>query len=326
MRIATSTVYQSNVNLMLDKQAKLAKTQEQLSSGQRLLSPQDDPVGAARVLDLNREISTVTQHQSNADAATASLSLEDSTLADAVNLVQRARELTVQAANGTLTASDRQSIGHEIQQLRDQLIGLANTQDANGDYLFSGFQTDRPAFTEQASAALGNRYQYNGDQGQPTVRIAYQRQIATSDNGTDVLGHIPTQLDADGDGQADGYRSIMDTLDLLSHALDGTAPAPGPGAGNGQDPRQISNYLGDIDAALSRLLAVRAKVGARLNAIDQQKTANDDYMTTLTQVRSDTQDLDYTEAVSRYQQQLTALQASQQSFVKIQGLSLFNYL
>ena len=82
----------------------------------------------------------------------------------------------------------------------------------------------------------------------------------------------------------------------------------------------------DIDTAMNRLLETRAKIGARMNAIDEQRDANDTFSLAVTDVRSTLEDLDYAEAISRFNQQMTALQASQQAFVKIQDMSLFNFL
>jgi len=323
MRIATSMIFQRSVNAMLDKQTQVSKTQMQLSSGERLLSPADDPVAAARVLNLDHKIGAITQYQRNAERVGSRLELEDTSLSGAVNVLQRVRELTVQASNDTLSASDRRALAQEVRQMRDDLFGLANTQDPQGEYIFSGLKGDTPAFSAPGTGS----YPYNGDLGQRTLRIADDRQIADGDHGDAVFGHIPTQLDANGDGVVDGngYRNILETVDLLAQALDGTAS--GPGSGNiAEDARHLPNYLTEIDAAMGNLLDVRAKVGARQNAIDNQQQVHDDVLLVMQKARSDNQDLDYTEAISRFQQQLTALQASQQSFAKIQDLSLFKFL
>jgi flagellar hook-associated protein 3 FlgL len=322
MRIATSMIFERGVNALLREQREVSKTELQLASGNRMLSAADDPTAAARVLDLNREIETITQYQRNIERTRSRLELEDATLEGGLNLLQRVRELTVQGANDTLSADDRRAIGYEVGQLRDELFGLVNTRDANGEYIFSGFQGDVPAYAD----AGGGSYVYQGDQGQRRIRIGHGRQIADGDNGFDLFGDIPTALDADGDGATDGRRDLLETLDLLVRALDGTAlSAPGSGAA-AEDARLISNYLGELDTAMNNILDVRAQVGARLDAIDAQDSVHQDFLLTLEATRSEERDLDYAEAVSRFQQQLTALQASQQSFVKIQDLSLFKFL
>jgi flagellar hook-associated protein 3 FlgL len=321
MRLATSTMFERGVGAMLDQQSKLSRTELQLATGNRVLKPSDDPTAAARILDLNRQIETVNQHQRNIDQVRARLDLEDSTLDGAVNLLQRLRELTVQAANDTNNATNRTAISYEVGQLRDELLGLANTRDHNGEYIFSGFLGDNPAFTD-----VGGTVVETGDQGQRLIRISHGRQIADGDSGFEVFGNIDSGLDADGDGAVEPRRNIFNTLYLLEDILSGT-PQPAPGSGNAaEDANRIDNYLREIDSAMGNILDVRARIGARINTIDEQEMVNEDFLVVMKTNRSEEKDLDYAEAVSRFQQQLTALQASQQSFSKIQNLSLFNYL
>jgi flagellar hook-associated protein 3 FlgL len=321
MRISTSTIFERGVGAMLDQQDKLSNTELQLATGNRLLSPSDDPTAAARILDLNRQIETVNQYQRNIEQTTARLNLEDATLDGAGNLLQRVRELTVQAANDTYDPVNRTAIAYEIEQLRDELLGLANTRDANGEYIFSGYLGDTPAFTESGGAVS-----YTGDQGQRMIRISFGRQIADGDNGYEVFGRIEASLDSDGDGAVEPLRNVFDTLDLLVGALNGTA-YPSPGSGNpAEDANEIHNYLTELDAVMVNVLDVRARVGARINAAEEQERVNEDFLVVMETSRSEEKDLDYAEAVSRFQQQLTALQASQQSFARIQDLSLFNFL
>ncbi len=322
MRIATSMIFERGVNAMIRQQDELSKTELQLASGERVLSPEDDPSAAARILDLNREIDTVNQHQRNIERAGNRLALEDTALDGATNLLQRVRELTVQAANDSNSPDSRLAIAYEVEQLRDELLGLANTRDANGEYIFSGYQGDQPAWLDTG----GGTYAYNGDQGQRMIRIAHGRQIADGDNGFDIFARIPATLDTDGDGVVETERNILETLSLLSGVLKGSVlPAPGSGTPT-EDANDISNYLRELDAAMGSILDVRAKVGARINAIDEQDSVNQDFILSMEITRSEEKDLDYAEAVSRFQQQLTALQAAQQSFMRIQDLSLFNLL
>jgi flagellar hook-associated protein 3 FlgL len=329
MRLATAMIFERGVSAMLKKQSQVSKTELQLATGNRVLSPADDPTAAARILDLNRQIDTVSQHQRNIERAASRLGLEDITLESVGNLLQRVRELTVQAANGDLSAENRAAIGYELVELRDEILGLANTRDANGEYLFSGLMGDTQSFTDTG----GGTVTYNGDQGQRLLRIGFDRQIADGDNGFDVFVNIPATLerDADGDGVVDplGTRSIFETLDMLVTAVNGGTHYPVPPAASGSaasDADNISNYLTELDTAINNILDTRARVGARQNAVDEQRLANEAFLLSMETSRSEERDLDYAEAVSRFQQELTALQASQQSFMKIQDLSLFKFL
>lgn len=326
MRIATSMIYDRAVNAMLDRQRELSTTQLQLATGRRILTPADDPAGAAQSLDLTRQIDTVTQYQSNLVRARNRLELEDATLGGVGNLLQRARELAVQGATDTLSSSDREALAYEIEQLRDELLGLANTKDSNGEYLFAGYQGNAtPAAFEENPPGSGT-YVYNGDLGQRLIRISHNRQIPDGDNGFNVFMDIPTRLDADGDGVADGTRDAFATLNMLAQALKGGG-FPAPGSGNSyENANLISNYIGELDAVLGNTLDMRAQVGSRLNALDEQQLVNEDYLLSMESTRSDVRDLDYASAISEYQQQLNSLEAAQQSFLKVQDLSLFKYL
>ncbi|MCW9014730.1 MAG: flagellar hook-associated protein FlgL [Gammaproteobacteria bacterium] len=189
MRVSTTYMHIKGVQNMLDQQEKLMRTQEQLSLGKKNLVPSDDPSAASRVLDLNDAITTMDQYQENADFAKQRLNLEETTLDGTKNVLQRIRELTIQAANTGL--NDLQSeriIAQEIRENLDEIYGYANTRDASGEYLFSGFQSGTQAFTKDS---LGN-YQYNGDQGQLALQIGSNRQVVSNNTGAEIFQHIRT--------------------------------------------------------------------------------------------------------------------------------------
>ena len=300
MRLSTSQIFQQSVTSMLSKQTELAKTQQQLATGERLLSPSDDPDAATRILDLNQVIDTTSQYQRNADFADTRLALEETILTDIGELLQRSRELSVQANNASLSASDRNSLAFEVKANIGSLVQLANSKDATGEYIFSGFQTETKPFTDDG---LGN-FTYAGDQGQRSLQIGAQRNVAVGDSGVEVFMKVD-----DGAGGVDSMFSML--YDFMTD-LEANTPS--------------ATTLTRLDSALDTVLNTRASIGARLNTVENQKSANDSFSALLQENRAELKDLDYAEAVSRFEQQLLALQASQQTFVKIEGLSLFNYL
>ena len=405
LRISTQMISERAVSAMLEQQMKVSSTQLQLSSGRRAQSPSDDPAGAARILDLGSAIQRTRQYQSNGDRAQARLEREESVLVSVGNLLQRANELTIQGNNDVLGQADTASIAAEMSQLLDELLSLANTRDSNGEYLFSGFQSNTRPFSQN----FGGGFNYDGDLGQRMLQISPDRQIADgnhgyeifmdiatspvasvsgsaataftaidagdivldggNDNGPVSLGAIPPATDAaeratqlreainqvygqtgisaenststtlslsavGGDGItldlvgtastgttgliADTYpttsstRNIFDTLEQVTHALER----------NGR----LDRYIGDIQLGLENILEIRASVGGRLNAIEEQHEINADSELVLQTHLSEEQDLDYAEAITRFERQKLALQAAQQSYVKIQSLSLFNYI
>jgi flagellar hook-associated protein 3 FlgL len=186
MRISTFWMQQSAVNAMLDQQAGIAHTELEVSTGRRILSPSDDPAGASRALSLTHADAANTQYQRNIDSASARLANEDQTLSSVSDLLDRVRTLALEAQNGTLDAGDRKNIATEIRERLSQLVALANTKDANGEYIFAGNATRTQPFVQSAGGVT-----YAGDQGQRSIAIAPGQTIATGDPGSDIFQMIP---------------------------------------------------------------------------------------------------------------------------------------
>lgn len=299
MRISTSQLYNQSVSAMLDKQRQISETELQVATGKRILRPSDDPSATVRILDLDEAQQRLAQYQRNADVATARLDQEETALTSIENLLQRVRELAVQGANDTLNADDRSAIAAEVREHMQSFLELANTRDANGEYLFAGFQS----LTQPLNHDGAGNFSYSGDNGQRTLKIGDAREVAVGDPGT-IFMDIP----AAGGGTTNVGKVLYDLATNLE-------------AGNAD-----LDAITDIDSAFSQLFETRARIGARMNAIDDQKVSNEAFDVATAQVRSTLEDLDYAEAISRFNQQLAALQASQQAFIRIQDLSLFNFL
>lgn len=300
MRVSTLLSQQLAVQSMLDRQSTLSKTQLQLSTGRRILTPADDPVDAALSLNLKQTIGVTEQYQRNADVARNQLGLEESTLEGGVNLLQRLRELAVQANNDVVGAEGRASIAKEVRERLDELLGLANTRGADGNYLFSGFQGQVQPFAETSAGV----FTYSGDQGQRTLQIGAERQIAVGDSGSMIFMDIPES--------GGGVRDIFTTIHGFVLDLEANTGS--------------TTILTDLDLAIGRLLEVQTQIGARHNTIESQQDVNSGVVLQLKATLSEIEDLDYTEAASRLNLDLLGLQAAQQAYVRVQGLSLFNFL
>lgn len=304
MRISTSWAQQTAVNSMLDQQSRLQQTQMQLSTGKKILTPADDPVGAARIIDLNQTIKQTEQYQSNINAARQRLTLEDGVLQNSIDVLHRIKELGIQGLNATNSPSDRTAIAVEMEGLNQQLVGLANTRNANGEYLFSGFKSATQPFSK--NTATGG-YIYAGDANQRAIQISETRQIADGDAGINVFGMPTDSLPASGSNV-----SVFEAIDRFAADLRSNTPN--------------SASLDDISSALDKMLTVEASAGVRLNALDNQEGLNDDFVIDMKTVLSATEDLDYAEAISKFNLQTVSLQAAQQAFTQVKKLSLFNYL
>lgn len=417
MRISTRSLQAMGVTSMLDQQAKLSKTQNQLSTGKRILVPSDDPVATSQLMQLRQTENTVTQYQANADATTNRLSTEEGVLSGVTNLLQRVRELAIQGNNATQTNETRGYIAAEARERLDELLGLANTKDGNGEYLFAGSKGFSQPFVPNATGG----FDYMGDDTARKIQIGAGRQVPDGHPGSEVFFNIrngngtfvnevnsantgngvidggsvqgsfipaltngvngytlrfiqaaPTDpityevfesgdpaetpiiladgvstsgtytpgepiafqgalvtvtgTPADGDTfsvRSSEYQDIFQTLQNFITALETPVTNPTEKALLNNE---IGRFIGDVDQAMDNILTVRASVGARLNAVDGQRYINDDQLLQTTQVISSIEDLDYAEATSRLNMEMAGLEAAQQSYIKVQGLSLFNYL
>jgi flagellar hook-associated protein 3 FlgL len=409
-RISTSLAQQLGINTILLQQAQVNQSQQQISLGKRILTPADDPSGAAQILDFNQSISRITQFQTNINYAESRLELSDGTLQNVTNSLQRVRELAVQGFNDTNTATDRQSIAEEMFQRLDEIIALANTKDANGDYLYAGFKGQTQAVTGSAETGV---FSFQGDQGQRLIQIGENRTVSDNNSGAEIffnlqdkngdaedmfstlynlatdlasnkpaaeemtltMGSLPTDgetvvingityefdtdatttpgntsvaigIDTDstisnleaainieqGLGNTDvTSMSIGSTLTLLADnkgadTLSFTDGTGGDVAITKAASIPLYDHLDQLDTAINRVLDVRAQIGSRLNAIDSQNEINQDFLLSIQSTKSQIEDLDMAEAISRFNLQIVGLQAAQQSFVKVQNLSLFNLL
>lgn len=188
MRISTSMLYGMGVASMQERQQDLLRLQQQLSSGQRILAPSDDPVAAATALDLKQSQSLNRQYHANGDLAKSQLAREEGVLASVTTLLQDVRTLAVYAGNAALSQSDREALAVDVQGRYDELLALANDSNGNGQFLFSGYQGATRPF---AQIAPGNVI-YSGDDGQRQIQIGPARSVAINDSGEDVFRAIKT--------------------------------------------------------------------------------------------------------------------------------------
>ena len=299
MRISTQLMFETASNRMSDLQNRLQKTQEQIGSGRRILSPADDPVAATRALDITQSQSINSQYGVNRQYAKSTLGQVETTLAGVTSLMQDVKDTITAAGNGTLNDSQRGFMATELNGRLQQLLGLANSRDAAGNYLFSGFQSNTPAFVQTATGAT-----YQGDQGLQRLQVDATRQMATSSPGSTVFQS----------GGQDVFATLTDLVNLLN--TPGTAGlAAGLGTANA-----------NMDSALDSVLTVRASVGANLQELDALDNVGEDRNLQYSKALSELQDLDYVQALTQLTQQQVTLEAAQKSFVKTSSLSLFNFM
>ncbi|MCC2658577.1 MAG: flgL [Panacagrimonas sp.] len=396
MRISTSMLHAQGVANILRNQTLLARTQNELALATRLISAKDDPGAWARASGLDQHLAQLDRYRENSSVSQNRLGLEENALVSATEMLNRVRELALQANNATTSAEARQSIAQEIQSRLGELLSIANSGDGDGRYLFAGTADAAAPFVLAVVGAT-----YSGNTSTRLVDIGPERSVALGDAGDAVFQNLMTgngtfavaaggtnagltKLDAakvvdaaswDGgsytlsfnagnyevrdagnalvtsgaytSGTAIGFRGVQ--LTLSGAPVDGDtfsvtpsqsqdmfaviqkmaalfATSPADPAANARHHTAFFGALEELDTAMSRVNTVRATVGHRLHAVDDALAQIDTIDVQAQGTLSGLRDLDYAEATSRLNLQMTALQAAQQSYARIQSLSLFDFL
>ncbi|MBP9032446.1 MAG: flagellar hook-associated protein FlgL [Pseudomonadales bacterium] len=187
MRISSMQIFTTGVRHITNAQAEVARAQEQISSGKRVLTPADDPAAAALALGIRQEKARSAQYQRNADLAQSDLQQQDVELESVETVLLQLREYALQAGNATLSANERSTLVAGIEQAGEQLLAIFNTRSTYGDYLFAGFSGDTPPFVPSAAG----RVDYVGDDGERRVAIGAGLEVQSRNNGRELFVDIP---------------------------------------------------------------------------------------------------------------------------------------
>jgi flagellar hook-associated protein 3 FlgL len=281
--------------------SRIARTQQSISSGRQITAPSDDPLGTQRALGLRSVIEGSQQQQRNIDEAVGWLQTTDDALGDASNIINRAKELTVQGASDSLGPSQREAIALEIDQLISATKDSANAT-FQGTFVFSGAATTTPPY----SPATGDVYQ-----GDPTGVVA--RTI-----GPGVSVQVNTRAsDVFGSGQGNDTK-LLATLKNIADHLRSNTPADRDTLRNGD-----LKALNDNQDALNQS---RATVGAVQSRLDSAKSRLADVETTTTTLLSQTEDTDLAKAILDLTNQQNTYQAALRSGASIIQPSLLDFL
>jgi len=414
MRFSSLQTFTRGTEQMIGLSAQVNKTQEQVSSGTRLLTASEDPVASSQVFKLEQEGRVREQYTDNITLLNTRLELEEAALSSVNDILIRVKELTIQGNNGSLGLTDREAIVAELSVRQEELAALMNTRDASSEYLFSGFKGSTQPFVDNG---VGN-YSYHGDEGQRFIQIASSTRIASNDAGKTVFVDVdsaqptfrtsenpnnranPPALISAGlvrdqeafnevypedfiiefqnpddmlllgqpaglnyniiqksDGRVvqsnvpfresvavefsgveltiAGSPSIGDTymiestdnqdiLTTLSRLIDGMSNLSLSAEDQETYQQLMADSLVNVDNAQTSVLEVRAEIGARMNTLTTTQELHEEVEVISMGLISSLKDLDYAEAVSQLTFESFVLQAAQQSYAKISGLSLFN--
>ncbi len=305
MKISTSQLFDNSVNQMNRQQSKIAEMQAKLASGKQIVKPSDDSEKSAVIQRLQTAVDRQSVYERSLDTAENRLASEESALMSSERILQRIRQLAVQSNTDTLSINDKEILANEIASLREELLSLANTQDANGNYVFAGSNVQAKAFDVNADGDII----YQGDKTQTSVDISDQRRLVLNRAGDEVFASVDRVVD--GDTQNISFFKVIDDF---AQAL----------ATDDEDALNLG--LEEISSITEGMGASIADLGSRISTVNNQREILEDTNLRYQDLLSNAQDLDYATAVTKLSAELLSLEAAQASFAKISQLSLFNYI
>lgn len=194
MRLSNNLMYQSNINKILDGQQGVASAQERVTTGQKYLSTAESPAAYSQASLYSNKIQMNEQYTKNINQLNNRLNTEEAVLSSITDAIQKAQTLTIQAGNGALNATDKASIGKELEELQQTILSLMNTRSEDGKYIFSGYQDSTQPYQFDSSSG---KYNYKGDQGQHSITIAEGVSIKSSDNGFNTFEMVSARLNVE---------------------------------------------------------------------------------------------------------------------------------
>ena len=293
MKISTAQFFRTSSNAMSRGQSEVSTLQAKLGSGAQLTSPSENSEKAALISRLESSLERQSIYQKNIEVAKTRLTAEETALTSITDLFQRASEIAVIGANGTMVAEDRAVLGAEVAELRRELIRLGNTRDVNGEYIFSGNRVKSAPYVENANAEVS----YAGDFGKLTINVSDTRSMAINTLGSELLR--PEEF------------SAMLSLEQGLKANDSSL---------------VQASIGQLKDSSDRISVSFGSMAGRFSALNSQSDLLEDTSVRIQQILSDNKDLNYAEAITKLSKESLALQALQASFTKISQLSLFNFL
>jgi len=299
MPISTKLFNDQSVARFNQLSGDIQNTQGRIATGKNVLRASDDPVAAANISFTRDQKVMLDRFNTNIDRARVRLNVTENVLSDSMNVLTRAYELALQGRNDALSAVDRQAIAMEVTQLKNTMMGLANSRDANGNYMFSGFKLTETPFKRDEDGII----QYHGDRGAHSVQVSEDLRLRTGVDGATMFLRVPTET-----GGKDVF-AILEKLesDLKSGYTDAVS-------------------VDDLDFSIKHFSIQQTRVGAELNKADLQQAALEKRILLMDENLSNLEDADLASLVTELQSQIVSRDAAQQAFVKIGQQSLFDYI
>jgi flagellar hook-associated protein 3 FlgL len=407
MRVSTAQFYLQSSLQMSSKTSDVNEQMAYLTSGKRVLTAKDDAVQYGTLVGYKESLANIDKYQRNITQAESHNSLQEISFADSEKILDQIKQDMLLANNGRLSTEDLKSLAKETRNNFNQLLDIANSQNTNGDYIFSGYQTEQKPFSQQVDGSVI----YNGDNGVNELQISKNINVATNQTGdaaflkvANPIGDFKASYANNTSGVAvesanvtnrgtyntsplpHDYKFTFDAVtndltvtdsggslvfptppsipapytagetvsfDGIDVTLNGN-PLPGDSftiseeenisvfttindaiawMNNGsvstnEEQHQVdySSILNQLNSTMTHITSRRVDSGVRLQVLESQKSRHLDSELNIVSGKSAIEDLDFAKAISEFEQSKIALQASQQAFSKVQGLTLFNYI
>lgn len=313
VRVTQSMLSTNMLRNLNSSYSKMSKYQDMLTSGRKFTRPSDDPVAAVKGMNYRVQLDKVQQYQRNMNEAESWLDTTDSALDQIGTTLNRVKELIVQAANDTNTPDDRKKIQQEIDQIREQILDVGNTQ-LGGKYIFAGTKTQTRPFVDNG----------NGREINTELTTVGASGIAPGDGKVEIEVFDGIQLTVNTNGAPEMFNKISEFLKDVSAELESPTSS-------GQ---AIGNFLGGIadgtDDTLAKMQAnildVRADVGARMNRVELMKNRLDIQEINVTKQKSLNEDTDYAETITHMATQESIHQAALSVGAKIIQQTLVDFM
>jgi flagellar hook-associated protein 3 FlgL len=402
MRVSTAQFYLQSSQQMSQKSSEVNDQMAYLTSGKRVLTAKDDAVSFGTLAGFNDDLANIEKYKRNITQAESHNNLQEIVFSGAEDILNNIKDLMLQANNGVMSDQDLQAIATQTRSSFNEMLELANSQNENGDYIFSGYQTEQQPFSQQVDGSVI----YRGDTGVNELQIAKNINIVTNQTGdaaflkvANAIGDFTADYTTNTSGVALASANVTDrgtyntsampheytfTFDAVTNDLTVTDfdnvvvfpaapynavetitfdgidvtmsgnPLPGDSftmteqeevsvfetinnalawmesgsVSTDQEQHQVdyNTVLDQLNSAMTHITSRQVDSGLRLQVLENQESRHLDSQVNLASGKANIEDLDFAKAITEFEQSQIALQASQQAFSKVQGLSLFNYI
>ena len=308
MRITNAQINAIMNDALSHNAAKTGKLMQQMATGDRIILPSDDPISSVRLLRIAREESSLAQYQLNIGNLSGRLSAAETNLESVSDTMLNVRDSLLLAANvGVHSPADLASIAGAMSSLEDTIVSYINARDEEGRYVFSGTQTDKPALIPDANPAAVPYYTLGGNDKYRQVAVANDVLVDDNVNATQVLGTTVDMLNKLHALVANLQDPALDPLDPAVHA-------------------EIADNIVALDLTMGGLLRAVSDLGGRQNTLSLLKDTQADVSLVNQKIEGELSALDYASASLDLANYKMALQATQKTYLQINGLTLFDLM